>query len=96
MVVIGWLIGMVYGTFMVVSTSYGNQYKLPFGLSGASTVYSGLYALVLNFILAIILTFIFRAIGIGNGKDETQPQDYHFDVAEDQSNTHSIGNSRHV
>jgi solute:Na+ symporter, SSS family len=94
--VIGWLIGMVYGTFMAVSTSYGNQYKLPFGLSGASTVYSGLYALVLNFIVAIVLTFIFRAIGIGNGKDETQPQDYHFDVAEDQSNTHSIGNSRHV
>jgi SSS family solute:Na+ symporter len=76
--VVGWLVGMVYGTYMAASTNFGNQYKLPFGLSGDTTVYSGLYALVLNFLVAIVLTLIFRAMGMKNGQDETKPSDYHF------------------
>ncbi|MFC5452896.1 monocarboxylate uptake permease MctP [Paenibacillus aestuarii] len=80
--VIGWLVGMVSGTYMAVATNYGNQFKLPFGLSGSTTVYSGLYALVLNFLVAVVLTWLFRALNISNGHDETQPQDYHFDASE--------------
>ncbi|WP_274653877.1 monocarboxylate uptake permease MctP [Paenibacillus humicola] len=78
---VGWLVGMVYGTYMAASTGYGNQYPLPFGLSGGSTVYSALYALALNFLVAIVLTLIFRAAGIKNGRDETSPDDYHFEGA---------------
>jgi SSS family solute:Na+ symporter len=77
--VIGWLVGMASGTYMAVSTGYGNQYKLPFGLSGDTTVYSALYALALNFLVTIVLTLIFRAMGMKNGKDETKPEDYHFE-----------------
>ncbi|MCZ8511054.1 sodium:solute symporter [Paenibacillus filicis] len=73
---LGWAAGMVWGTYMAAATGYGNQFKLPFGLGGGTTVYSGLYALAVNFIIALVLTVIFRSIGMRGGKDETVPSDY--------------------
>jgi len=38
--------------------------------------YAAIYALVLNFVVAIVLTFVFKALGMENGKDETVKEDY--------------------
>jgi SSS family solute:Na+ symporter len=76
---IGWAAGMVWGTYMAASTSFGNQFKLPFGMGAGTTIYSGLYALAVNLILAVVLTLILRAAGVAGGKDETKPEDYAFE-----------------
>jgi SSS family solute:Na+ symporter len=76
---IGWLVGMVWGTYMAASTSFGNQYKLPFHWGGDTTIYSGLYALIVNLIVSVLLTVVFRAVGLKNGKDETVGQHYVFE-----------------
>ncbi|KIL39827.1 sodium:solute symporter [Gordoniibacillus kamchatkensis] len=76
---IGWFVAMVWGTYMAASTSFGNQYKLPFGLGAGTTIYSGLYALIVNIVVAVVLTVIFRVVGLKNGKDETAEQDYVFE-----------------
>ncbi|TBL75141.1 monocarboxylate uptake permease MctP [Paenibacillus thalictri] len=78
---IGWIAGMGWGTYMAASTGYGNQYKLPFGLAEGTTIYSGLYALAVNLIVSLVLTIIFRAVGVKNGKDETNKSDYDFEEA---------------
>lgn len=73
--VIGWLVGMVSGTYMAYTVQMKSTYPLHlFGHTLAG--YAALYALVLNFVVAIVLTFIFRAVGMSNGKDETAKEDY--------------------
>jgi len=73
--VLGWLVGMVSGTYMAFSAGLKSTYPLHlfgFTLPG----YAAIYALVLNFVVAIVLTFVFKALGMENGKDETVKEDY--------------------
>jgi len=73
--VLGWLVGMVSGTYMAFAAGLKSTYALNlfgFTLPG----YAAIYALVLNFVVAIVLTFVFKALGMENGKDETVKEDY--------------------
>ncbi|WP_027723917.1 monocarboxylate uptake permease MctP [Tuberibacillus calidus] len=73
--VLGWLVGMVSGTYMAFAAGLKSTYALHlfgFTLPG----YAAIYALVLNFVVAIVLTFVFKALGMENGKDETVKEDY--------------------
>jgi solute:Na+ symporter, SSS family len=73
--VIGWFVGMVSGTYMAYTVNMKSTYPLQlFGHTLAG--YAALYALVLNFAVAIILTFVFKAMGMQNGKDQTSKEDY--------------------
>ncbi|RLQ94284.1 monocarboxylate uptake permease MctP [Falsibacillus albus] len=73
--VIGWFVGMLAGTMMAFSQNLKSIY--PLHLFGSTiTGYAALYALILNFIVAIILTYVFKAMGMNNGKDQTTEEDY--------------------
>ncbi|HZO75638.1 MAG TPA: sodium:solute symporter [Ktedonobacteraceae bacterium] len=79
---VGWLAGMIVGTLMefsglITGTSAAlvNVYKLQIGGFSVSA-YSGIHAVLLNLVLAIILTPVFQAIGAKRGADATSPSDY--------------------
>ncbi len=72
---IGWAVGSVAGTAMAVSVNFAAAYPLVIGgytLPG----YSAFYTVILNLVIAIVLTPVFDAMG-GKRIDETVPSDYH-------------------
>jgi SSS family solute:Na+ symporter len=44
--------------------------------------YIALTAFVLNLLVAVVLTVVFRAMNLANGADETVPSDYHADAGD--------------
>jgi len=76
--IVGWAVGMAYGTFEAYRTPGGGQAH--FGSSTAPvfghTTYIAIIALILNLAVAALLTVIFRRIGLQDGYDETRPADY--------------------
>jgi solute:Na+ symporter, SSS family len=76
--IIGWAVGMAYGTFEAYRTAGGGQAHF-----GASTTpvfghvtYIAIVALILNVAVSAVLTLVFRRIGLQDGYDETRPADY--------------------
>ncbi len=73
---IGWLAGMVAGTAMVASLAFkSSAYAL---VIGGSTIvgYAGVWALIVNLVLAVVLTLILKAAKVPAGVDQTVPDDY--------------------
>ncbi len=71
---IGWAVGTVAGTMMSVAVNYAAAYPLHvagFLLPG----YSAFYSVILNLVIAIVLTPLFNAMG-SKRIDETVPADY--------------------
>lgn len=82
--IIGWLVGMLTGTVMAFSQSMKSVFPLHiFGSTFAG--YAALYALIINFVVAIVLTYVFKAMGVSNGKDETAQSDYKSGTEEQSS-----------
>ena len=81
--IIGWAVAMAYGTVEAYRTPGGGQAH--FGASTAPVLghitYIAISALVLNLVVAAVLTFLFRALGLHDGYDETRPADYSADPA---------------
>jgi solute:Na+ symporter, SSS family len=79
--VIGWAVGMAYGTVEAWRTPGNGQAH--FGASTAPVlghvVYIAITALVLNFAVTIVLTAFFRLIRVPAGYDETRRADYTVD-----------------
>jgi solute:Na+ symporter, SSS family len=84
----GWAVGMTYGTwtaYNIVNPVTGAQH---FGGSTADIPllgekgYVALTAWVLNVAVTVVLTFVFRALKVGEGIDQTDPADYHADAGE--------------
>ena len=72
---LGWAVGMLAGTAMAVSQNFVSVYPLQVG--GATIPgYAALYALVLNFGVAIVATWVFKAMSVASGADQTAPVDY--------------------
>ena len=75
---IGWAVGMVYGTIEAYRTPGGGQAH--FGASTAPVfghiTYIAITALILNLAVSAVLTLLFRRIGLQDGYDETRPADY--------------------
>jgi solute:Na+ symporter, SSS family len=82
--VIGWAAGMAYGTIEAYRTPGGGQ--LHFGASTTAilghVMYIGFAAFVINLVVSVVLTLIFRAVRLPAGSDETQPASYTFDPEE--------------
>jgi SSS family solute:Na+ symporter len=72
---IGWLVGTVAGTWMAVSVNFGAAYTLTLG-GYSFPGYTAFYTVLLNLVLAIVLTPVFNAMG-GKQVDETAPSDYY-------------------
>jgi SSS family solute:Na+ symporter len=72
---IGWAVGMLAGTAMAVSQNFTSVYPLQLG--GVSIPgYAALYALILNLVVSVVLTWAFNAMTVESGRDETAEQDY--------------------
>jgi SSS family solute:Na+ symporter len=83
----GWAVGMLYGTI----TAYGGCTACtarPFGNSLANVPglgmagYIGLTALLVNLVVLVVLTVVFRALKINNGTDLTVQSDYFADIGD--------------
>ena len=72
----GWAVGMSVGTWMARELGFkGNVY--PLHLGGLMVPgYSALWALIANLGVAVVVTLVMRALGVDEGKDATQPEDY--------------------
>jgi solute:Na+ symporter, SSS family len=83
---IGWAVGMVYGTIKAYNVA--SPTSKHFGGSVASIEglgqmgYIALTAFALNVIVAAVLTLAFRAAKTPAGTDETQPADYFADAGD--------------
>jgi SSS family solute:Na+ symporter len=77
---VGWAAAMVYGTIQAYRVPVAGQAGSHFGGSTApvfgQTLYIAITAFVLNVVIAVVLTVIFRALHLREGADETQPADY--------------------
>jgi len=72
---LGWLVGIVTGTWMAVAANFGAIYPVTvggFGIPG----YTALYTVILNLAVVIVLTWIARAISSRTPIDETVAADY--------------------
>ncbi|MBV9323548.1 MAG: sodium:solute symporter [Chloroflexi bacterium] len=72
---VGWAAGMIVGTGMAVSQNFASVYPLSIG---GSTIpgYAALYSLIVNLVVAIVLTWVFNAASAPAGADETAVADY--------------------
>src|SRR5579864_1267699 len=72
---VGWAAGMVVGTAMAVSQNFSSVY--PLNLFGTVIPgYAALYAVIVNVVLSVVLTWIFNAASAPAGADETAELDY--------------------
>jgi SSS family solute:Na+ symporter len=81
--IIGWAVGMAYGTIQAYQTPGAGQQH--FGASTAPvfghTTYIAITAVLINLLVSAGFTLVFRAIGLTDGYDETRPADYSADAA---------------
>ncbi len=75
--VAGWAVGMVAGTWMAIASHLTSTYPLAIG-DWSFPGYSALYTVVLNLVVAIVLTPLLRGRAArGEAHDETVEADYH-------------------
>ena len=79
---IGWAVAMVWGTIEAYRLPSPGKPGTHFGASADTlplighTVYIGLTGLVMNLIIAVLLTWLFNALKVPVGTDETQPHQF--------------------
>ncbi|MBV8465693.1 MAG: sodium:solute symporter, partial [Burkholderiales bacterium] len=71
----GWLAGVAWGTWVAYSLEFKPIYPLHIG-DFTVPGYTALYALVLNVVVATIVTVIVRAMKMAPGADQTVATDY--------------------
>ncbi|MGI9005975.1 MAG: hypothetical protein ACR2FU_07225 [Streptosporangiaceae bacterium] len=76
----GWAAAMTYGTVQAYRVPVPGQANSHFGGSTApvfgQTLYIAVVALIINLVIALVLTLIFRALRLPEGADETEPSHY--------------------
>ncbi|MBA2954971.1 sodium:solute symporter [Nocardioides sp. MAH-18] len=82
----GWAVGMAYGTWLAygvkspVQDHFGGPLvNFPFT---ETKFYIALIAFLANLLVAVLLTFVFRAMNLNEGVDQTRAQDYHVDAGD--------------
>jgi solute:Na+ symporter, SSS family len=80
----GWATGMIFGTVAAynVATPTVSHWAGSVNTIWGHTVYIGLSAIVLNLVVSVVLTLVFRAVRVPEGTDETSPQEYRADPVE--------------
>jgi solute:Na+ symporter, SSS family len=81
---VGWATGMVFGTVAAykVATPTTSHWAGSVDTIFGHTIYIGLSAIVLNLVVSVVLTLVFRAARVPEGTDETSPQEYRADPPE--------------
>ena len=84
----GWAVGMVYGTLTAYNVpavgTPGSHFGGPLALVPFTDTkgYIALTAFVINVLVAVVLTFVFRGLKVAEGVDETSKSDYHADAGD--------------
>jgi SSS family solute:Na+ symporter len=82
----GWAVAMVYGTLTAYNQSSPTQKHFGQPIANIPLVhhtgYIALTAFVINMIVVLVLTAIFKATGMPDGADETEHSDYFADAGE--------------
>jgi solute:Na+ symporter, SSS family len=78
---VGWATGMVFGTVAAykVATPTTSHWAGSVDTIFGHTIYIGLSAIVLNLVVSVVLTLVFRAARVPEGTDETSPHEYRAD-----------------
>jgi solute:Na+ symporter, SSS family len=72
---IGWAVGITSGTLMAIETQLSNTYPLVVG-QYTFPGYTAVYTVILNLLVAVILTPVFNTMGARNLPDQTKASDY--------------------
>ena len=74
----GWFAGMIYGTLAAynVKNATTSHWAASSDIVFGHTVYIGFTATIINLVIAVVLTLIFRATRVPEGTDETLPHQY--------------------
>jgi SSS family solute:Na+ symporter len=75
----GWVAGMASGTAMAMALGLKSSVyplHLPSFLGGTYAMYAAVPALVLNLVVSVLLTFVFRAVKVDSGSDVTDAAAY--------------------
>jgi solute:Na+ symporter, SSS family len=80
----GWLTGMVFGTIAAynVSNATASHWASSSDIEFGHSIYIGLSAVVLNLVVAVVLTVILKVTRVPEGADETLPHQYTADPSE--------------
>jgi SSS family solute:Na+ symporter len=80
--IIGWAVAMVFGTIAAYRLPAPGKPGTHFGASTDTvpvinhTIYIGLTGLVINLVISVLLTLLFRAFKVPDGSDETRPHEF--------------------
>jgi solute:Na+ symporter, SSS family len=85
----GWAAGMIFGTIAAyqVATPTASHCAGASDIEFGHTVYIGLSAVIMNLVIAVVLTLILRAVKVPEGADETSPVDYTADPEQGPART---------
>jgi SSS family solute:Na+ symporter len=74
----GWLAGMAYGTIAAynVKNATTSHWAASSDIVFGHTIYIGLTAVIINLVIAVVLTLILKAVKVPEGTDETLPHQY--------------------
>jgi SSS family solute:Na+ symporter len=80
----GWLAGMIFGTVAAykVATPTTSHWAGSVDTVWGHTLYIGLTAIVLNLVVAVVLTLVFKAVKVPAGEDETRAHEYTADPSQ--------------
>lgn len=84
---VGWAGGMIMGTWVFVATGFDpkglfnlallkTSSALNLGFLSIPLAYTAITSLVVNLLLVVVLTLVFRALGLKDGPDQTAASDY--------------------
>ncbi len=73
---IGWFVAEVLGTILFSVAGLKSVYAISIGGLSLPLMYIAFSMIILNLVLAIILTPIFNVVGLRRGRDVTSPADY--------------------
>jgi len=81
---LGWLAGMAFGTIAAYKSASPtvSHWASSSDIELGHTVYIGLSAVLINLVVAVVLTVVFRAAKVPQGADETLPHQYTAEVAD--------------
>jgi solute:Na+ symporter, SSS family len=74
----GWLAGMLFGTIAAynVSSPTASHWASSSDIEFGHSIYIGLSAVILNLVIAVVLTLVCKAARVPEGTDETLPHQY--------------------
>ena len=80
----GWFTGMIFGTIAAynVKNATASHWAASSDIVFGHTIYIGLTAVILNLVVAVVLTLVLKAARAPEGADETLPHQYTADPQE--------------